>query len=370
VTLRAALASNAIDVSQFSAADGGRGQMSGSGRLSLLRDGVSTFRIDLQGFRLIDNDFAQASASGKISVNRGADGRVKLAGDLNVDRAQISPNSPVASGVVPMDVVEVHQPADFSERFAVPSQRAAPIALDLRLHSPGGIIVKGRGLNLELSIDAHVEGTTAAPLLSGDAHVVRGDYNFAGQRFQIADSGVVHLGSAAQAIRLDLTATREDPTLTAVIRIEGTAAKPTITLTSTPVLPRDEVLSQVRFGASASQLSPLQAAQLASAVSGLASGGGFDVIGGLRNFAHLDRLGISDMPTVGGTLVGGKYVYNTATTVSGGKYIRNNVYLELIGGREGSGAQVEWQMRKHVSLVSRVTSQGDSQVSVRWRKDY
>ena len=161
---------------------------------------------------------------------------------------------------------------------------------------------------------------------------------FAGQRFQIADSGVVHLGSTPQAIRLDLAATREDPTLTAVIRIAGTAAKPTITLTSTPVLPRDEVLSQVLFGASASQLSPLQAAQLASAVSGLASGGGFDVIGGLRNFAHLDRLGISDTPTVGGTLVGGKYVYNTATTVSGGKYISNKVYLELIGGRERVGS--------------------------------
>ena len=370
VTLRASLANNAVDVSQFSAGDGGRGQMSGSGRVSLLRDGVSTFRLDLQAFRLIDNDYAQANASGQISVNRGTDGRVKLAGELTIDRAQISPNSPVASGVVPMDVVEINKPADFDERFAAPPRRAAPIGLDLRLHSPGGIIVKGRGLNLELSINAHVEGTTAAPVLSGDAHVVRGDYNFAGQRFQIADSGVVHLGSTAQAIRLDLTATRDNPTLTAVIRIEGTAAKPTITLTSTPVLPRDEVLSQVLFGASASQLSPLQAAQLASAVSGLASGGGFDVIGGLRNLAHLDRLGISDTPTVGGTLVGGKYVYNTATTVSGGKYISNNVYLELIGGREGSGAQVEWQVRKHVSLVSRVTSQGDSQVSVRWRKDY
>ena len=370
VTLRASLSNNAVDVVQFSAADGGRGQMSGSGRLSLLRDGVSTFRIALQTFRLIDNDYAQASASGPISVNRGGDGRVKLAGDLTIDRAQISPNSPVASGVVPMDVVEVNKPADFDERFAGPPRGAPPVTLDLRLRAPGGIIVKGRGLNLELSLDAHVLGTTAAPVLSGEAHVVRGDYNFAGQRFQIADSGVVHLGSSAQTIRLDLTATREDPTLTAVIRIAGTAAQPTITLTSTPVLPRDEVLSQVLFGASASQLSPLQAAQLASAVSGLASGGGFDVIGGLRNFAHLDRLAISDTTTTGGALVGGKYVYNTATTVSGGKYISNNVYLELIGGREGSGAQVEWQVRKHVSVVSRLTSQGDSQVSVRWRKDY
>ena len=107
-------------LASFSAADGGRGTMSGSGRLSLLRDGVSTFSIDLRSFRLIDNDLAQASASGRISVNRGADGRVKLAGDLAIDRAQISPISPVASGVVPMDVMEIHQPADFADRFRGP----------------------------------------------------------------------------------------------------------------------------------------------------------------------------------------------------------------------------------------------------------
>ena len=39
------------------------------------------------------------------------------------------------------------------------------------------------------------------------------------------------------AIRLNLTATRDNPTLTAVIRITGTAAKPVVTLTSTPALP-------------------------------------------------------------------------------------------------------------------------------------
>ena len=112
------------------------------------------------------------------------------------------------------------------------------------------------------------------------------------------------------------------------------------------------------FGASASQLSALQAAQLASAVSGLAGGGGFDVMGGLRNFAHLDRLAI------GGTAA-------TGTTVSGGKYLSDKVYLELTGGgREGPGAQVEWRVKKHLSLVSRLTSQGDSQLSIRWRKDY
>jgi translocation and assembly module TamB len=357
-TLHATLADNAVDISQFSGSDGAKGTLSGSGRLNLFREGASSFLLDLTHFRLLDNDVAQAVASGKVSVARASDGKVKLSGTLVVDHAQIAPNPPVATGVIPMDVVEIHKPFNVDERFAPPGPRAAPVALDVAFKAPGGIFVKGRGLDVELSLDAHVGGTTAQPILSGAARVVRGDYNFAGQRFQIDDRGVVHLGSTAEAIRLDLTATREDPTLTAVIRIQGTAAKPTITLTSTPVLPQDEVLSQVLFGASASQLSAFQAAQLASAVAGLAGGGGFDVIGGLRNFAHLDRL------SIGGTAT-------TGTTVSGGKYLTDKVYLEVIGGgREGGGAQVEWRARKHLSVVSRLTSEGDSQLSVRWRKDY
>ena len=218
--------------------------------------------------------------------------------------------------------------------------------------------MKGRGLNLDLAIDAHVGGTTETPILTGNARVVRGDYDFAGQRFTLDDRSVIRLGTTAETIRLDLTATRDDPTLTAVIKIAGTAAKPTITLSSTPVLPQDEILSQVLFGASAAQLNGFQAAQLASALAGLSGGGGFDVIGGLRTFAHLDRLAIGGTSTTG-------------TTVSGGKYIGNRLYLELTGGtREGEGAQLEWRVKKHVSLVSKLGSQGDSQVSVRWRKDY
>src|SRR5690606_2009201 len=125
------------------------------------------------------------------------------------------------------------------------------------------IFLRGRGLDLEMALNAHVGGTTAQPLLTGTARVVRGDYDFAGKRFEFDDRGAVQLSTNPAAIRLDLTATREDPSLTAVVRIRGTAAKPEITLTSSPVLPNDEVLSQVLFGRSASQLSPLEAAQLA-----------------------------------------------------------------------------------------------------------
>jgi len=365
VAIKADFARSAVDVTQASGVDGHGGSLSGAGRISLERQGVSSFRLDLHDFRLIDNEQASASATGQATISRDANGKGKLSGALTIDRADIAPTLPNGSSVVSMDVIEQNRPAELIAAEAAASPRVAAgdgggWALDVRLKAPARVYLRGRGLNVELSLDAHVGGTTSSPDLSGTARVVRGDYDFAGKRFEFDSTSIVHLSTRPRDIRLDLSATRDDPTLTAVVKITGTAAKPEIAFTSTPSLPSDEVLSQVLFGASASQLSPLEAAQLASAVSALASGGGLDVIGNLRAFAGLDRLAVG-----GGDQTAG------GVTVSGGKYITDKVYLELTGGgREGPTAQVEWRVRRQLSILSRLGGQAGARLAVRWRRDY
>lgn len=359
LTLASTFEGEAINVASVTAIDGRGGQLSGQGRISLERNGVSSFRLDLQRFQLIENDMATATATGAATINRDAQGRVQLTGTLTIDRADVAADPPTPSGVVTMDVVEINKPTSLERGLQVEPARGPAVALDVTLKAPRRVFVKGRGLDVEMSLDAHVGGTTRRPELSGVARLVRGEYDFAGKRFEFDDGGAVYLGSSAEKIRLDLTATRADPTLTAVIRVRGTAAEPEITLTSSPVLPSDEVLSQVLFGASASQLSPVEAAQLASALAALAGGGGFDVIGGLRGLTGLDRLTFG-----GGGEAGG-------LTVAGGKYLTDDVYLEIIGGgREGPAAQVEWRVRRNLAIVSRIAGQGDTRLSVRWRRDY
>ncbi len=362
VGLTASFADNAIDIRQVSATDPKGGKASGSGRISLLREGTSSFRLDLTKFQVIDNDIAQATASGQVTVNRTAAGNPRVEGSLRIDRAEIAAEPLSPSGVTPMDVIEINKPVTPAARRADAAQaakeRGATIELAVDLRAPRGLFVRGRGLDVEMSLDANVSGTTARPVLSGTARVVRGEYDFAGKRFEFDERGSVTLSTDPSKIRLNLTATREDPSITAVIKVEGTAAKPEITLTSSPQLPQDEVLSRVLFGSSAAQLSPYEAAQLASALAALAGGGGFDVIGNVRELAGLDRL------TIGGTEL-------TGVTVAGGKYLTNDVYFELIGGgREGGAVQVEWRVRKNLSLVSRIAGSGESKLSVRWRRDY
>jgi translocation and assembly module TamB len=358
VALSAELSQSGVDLRTASAGDGAGGTISGSGRFDLRKGAASSLTLDMTDFRLIDNQLGDASASGRTTLSRDADGRLKLAGALTLDRADLTAAAPTPSGVVALDVIERNRPPDLigANRRAAPAGRA--MILDVTLKAPRRIFVRGRGLDVELSLDAHLTGTTAQPLLGGTARVVRGDYDFAGKRFEFDDRGVVFLAAKPELIRLDLTAVREDPTLTATVIIKGTAARPEITLSSSPSLPSDEVLSQVLFGASAAQLSPLEAAQLASALAALSGGGGFDVIGNLRSLTRLDRIAFA------GDAAGGM-------TVAGGKYLTDDVYLEIIGGgREGPAAQVEWRVRRNLSVVSRLSAQNDGRLSVRWRRDF
>lgn len=371
VALGAALNTDSILLDRFQGVDTGKGQVTGQGQMSFSRGGGGNLTLNLNAFRLIDNDTAQADATGQVTLTRSADGKAKIGGTLQIVKGEVNAAARTGPNIVTMDVIEKNRPFRIDEQIDSPpvtgSQAQGAVALDVALKAPRGVLIKGRGLDLDMSIDARVTGTTLKPVLDGDAHVVRGDYDFAGKRFEFDNRGVVHLSNDPGSIRLDLTATRNDSALTAVIRIQGTAAKPQITLTSTPQLPNDEVLSQVLFGSSAAQLSPLEAAQLASALSALASGGGFDVIGGLRSFARIDRLAVS-----GGGAAG--------VSAAVGKYLTDNVYLEVGGNRAGATAQLEYRVTHNLSLVSKVNDQivtqtgaiiqGGDELSVRWRHDF
>ena len=354
---------DAVRIGRLEGSDGRKGTLTGSGDIGLAKGGGSTFALKLNHFRVIDTDTVTATMSGDATVTRDARGLAKLAGALEVDRADISPNTPAPTGVVGMDVVEINKPGepdvqpDAASKPALKAAVAPPIALDVAVRASRGIFVKGKGLNVELSLDAHVGGSASAPVLGGEARVVLGAYDFAGKRFDFDSSSVVHLAADPADIRLNLTAKRQDTTLIAEVHVTGTAARPEIKLSSTPVLPQDEVLSQVLFGSSAAQLTGAQAAELASTLASLSGGGGFDVLGRLRQFAGLDRLAF-------GQGVSG-------TGVSGGKYVSDSVYIELTGGgREGPSAAVEWRVRRNFSVISRVGTQGDTQLSIQYNRTF
>ena len=112
-------------------------------------------------------------------------------------------------------------------------------------------------------------GTSAAPIVTGDARVVRGTYSFASRRFELTRGIVSFEGGPLANPVIDIAASTTAEGVTATINIGGTGQQPRIAFTSTPTLPQDEVLSRLLFGSSVTNLSATEAIQLASALNGL-----------------------------------------------------------------------------------------------------
>ncbi len=184
-----------------------------------------------------------------------------------------------------------------------------------------------------------------------------GSLDLAGRRFNF-DTGTITLDGPIRLARIDIAAERVTDDITATVRVSGTPVEPKFTLESTPALPQDEVLARVLFGRSIAELSGFEAAQLAAGLAQLAGGqAGFDPIGLVRQATGLDRISFGAEDGV--------------TTVSAGKYIADDVYLQVgTGGSGGVGAEVEWEPLNGLSIISSAEGNGDTKISVRWKKDY
>lgn len=354
---RAEFANGRVAVTQLEGRDEEDGTLSGSGQARSVEGGWrGEISANFQNFQVANRRDAQVDASGEISINIDPESPT-IEGDININRGEFRPPNTGPPGVTTIEVVEINKPGQENpEEETVSGRGRTPFALDISLDAPRRLFVRTNTVNVEMALDARIGGTSASPKIFGTASVIRGDADFAGERFTFNEGEIRFEGDPLQS-ELDLTATHDAAELTAFINVTGTPQEPRISLTSQPPLPEDEILARVLFGRSVSQLSGLEAAQMAAALSSLAGGGGFDALGQIRSGLGLDRLSIASG--------------SSGTVVTGGQYLTDDVYLELSsGGIEGPAAQIEWQALKNFAVISQFGSAKNTSVSVRWRKDY
>ncbi|MDQ3139812.1 MAG: translocation/assembly module TamB, partial [Pseudomonadota bacterium] len=220
----------------------------------------------------------------------------------------------------------------------------------------------GLGISSEWSADLAIGGTVTESRITGEADLIRGNYDFAGRRFRLERGVIRFQGESPPNPLLDIVAEGGVQGLNATIRVTGRGQKPEISFASTPALPEDELLSRLLFGTSITNLSAPEALQLASAVAALNdSGGGLDPINAFRSAVGLDRLRIlpADIATGQGT------------SIAAGKYIGRRVYVEVVtDGRGYSATQIEYQITRWLALLGSISTIGRESVNVRVSKDY
>jgi autotransporter translocation and assembly factor TamB len=236
------------------------------------------------------------------------------------------------------------------------------IELDLNVNSTGRVFLRGRGLDSEWSGDLKVSGTVTEPSINGELSVVRGYLDFLSKRFQIKSGKVKFAGQSPPSPWLDFEAESSREEITVHLQVSGPPESLEMTLSSTPTLPEDEILARLLFGRSMSQITPIQALQLADAlgVLGGVTGGG-QVMGRMRSMLGVDQLEIE----VGESL-------SEDTSIRAGKYLKDNVYLEYRSGtgKDAGKAAITWDVNPYLAVESEVGVDSEGGVEVRWKWDY
>ncbi len=367
-TIRLQNANAEIDLSSTLAPQSGNVLL--SGRIGLAPPFAADLNALLDRLIIRDPTLYEAVVDGSLQL-RGPLNRSRLSGDIRVPQAELRvPSSPIgAVGALPQ---VRHQGADAGIRqtleragFTLDGTEAMSdsgprtgggVTIDLSIDAPQRLFVRGRGLDAELGGRLTLTGNGNQVIPQGQFNLIRGRLDILQQRFTLTEGAARVEGNFLPVLRL-VASTTTRTGLEVNIIVEGPADAPDIRLTSVPNLPQDEILAQLIFGRDFSEITPLQAVQLASAASTLAgrSGGLLDQIRSGIGLDDLDVITSSD----------------GAAAVRLGQYLGENLYTGVEIGSDGRSAiTLNLDIAPGVTARGSTANDGKSSLGIFFEKDY
>ena len=346
-----------ILIREFSAQDGNAGHLNlvGEVNLDVLDNPEFYFRLDLQRAHLVQRPEADATLSGFIET-KGALQELNLIGQVTVDQAEIAIPGNSGPSIPELAVTEMNVPGEESGKTG---ETTSKIALDIAINMPGRLFVRGRGLDSEWSGKLSIKGTVAKPSVLGNISVRRGRFDFLDQRFELRKGLIQFSGAIPPEPYIDLEAAAELTDMTAIVGVRGLATRPDLELSAEPALPQDEILSRILFKRDLNTITPIQVAQLASAVNQLRGSKGIDPMASLRKFTSLDTLDVG-MDESGDV------------SLTAGKYLDDKTFIQFKPsiGATSSKLRIERELSRRLSAEAELEDDGGSSMGLSWKRDY
>lgn len=353
---------------QFNAAASTGGRISVAGGVGLARPMPTDLAVQLDNLGVRDPALYRSLVSGPLTLTGDLVNELLISGELVLRETRIKVPSTGLEGfsIVPeiahvgasSPVLETQRKAGLGvfSTGAETSQSTggAQIRLDVGVSAPNRIFVRGRGLDAELGGALRVTGTSDALVSAGRFELIRGRLDLLTKRFDLDEGSIQLSGDLDPFIRF--VATTQTETGTASVIVSGRASAPEVTFSSNPASAPDEVLAQIFFGRSATQLSAFQALELANAVRRLQGKGGEGVVAKLRRSFDLDDLDI-------------RVDEDGTAAVRAGKYISENVYTDIEVGQT-TEVTINVDITSNLTARGTLGSDGNTSLGVFFEKDY
>ena len=317
--------------------------------------------------RYADGSTVNTTFSGNLAIKGPLLGNGVVSGNIDLGRTEIQlPDRLGGSGNV-LAVRHINTSPDFTPPIPETnpgnaSAAAAPASgglnLDVSLTGNSGIYVRGFGIDSEFGGSLKLGGSTRSPQAVGAFQLQRGYMDAIGKRFTFTQGTLTFFGSLVPVV--DFSATTQTTDAVVTLGVTGPATDPKITLTSSPSMPEEQILSRLLFNQGVGTLSAAQALQLVDAVGQLtgATGSG-GIISRIRSATGLDNLDIRQ-----GT--------NGGTTVGIGKRLNDNIRLGVQAGTSaGSGrVTIDLNITKHLKAEGSAGQDGSGQVGLTYERQY
>ncbi len=350
-------------------AKAGDGTVKAQGSVSLAADRgfPMDVAIELNNARLANSDKLGATATGSLRLTKSAGETALLTGELRLPDTRYKLVRETVAEVPKLTGVRFKPRgpkvgATGDEQVEHLANLFDRVRLDIKLSSPGKLFVSGMGLESEWRANLAFKGTNAQPRLSGSLALVRGTLGFAGHSFKLQEGRIEFTGGIEYDPQIVLAAQEDVDGLSVTLNVSGKATNPQISFTSVPSLPQDEIMARILFGRSVGNLSAIQALQLAASLNSLrGSGSGLNPLDKLRSATGIDRLRV----------LGADDTTGRGTAIAAGKYITDNIYIEVITDARGyTATQLEISLSQALSILSHAGGSGTSDVSIQYEKNY
>jgi translocation and assembly module TamB len=266
-----------------------RGKLTVAGDFSW-PEGVMTGAMRLQGDQLLvaDTPDFRILASPDIVLRSGVDG-YEVKGEVKIPSARISPRE-LSSTVNTSPDERIVGLEDVDETGPSTTDR---IVSSVRVVLGDAVRVDSYGLKARLEGGITVSTAPAdVPRGNGVIRIVDGQYKAFGQDVRISRGTLSYDNTPLAEPLLEITAERtiKDDNVVVGVNVRGTLDQPYITLTSTPAMSNNEVLSYLLSGRSLDTLQSGEAANVNLAADNLAISGGGLLLGNLGSRLGLDEI--------------------------------------------------------------------------------
>lgn len=354
-----------IILEHFTAYDEAKGIINGKGKISLDHEQKFPFEmhLELNQATLLNIEFVKTTASGNVKLVGNKMGGL-LSGTLTSNKTQMTIPDQIPALTQSVEVIYINQPKNEPLPNSFQKKKATwPLKLNLELQFPSKATLKAKDLNSEWNGNLFLKGTTDDPLLEGQLNVVKGDYLLNGKKFILKEGSATFAGDPMTESSLYVVGALDLGKIVAELILKGPIKNLTISLTSNPPLPQQEILSWILFGKGLSEISPYQGDQLTASLADLSQDSNEpDLLTKFRNRTGIDRIDINRS----GEGDSGDVSFEV------GKYITQGTYVSVSKnmGSETNEVNIETSIFRNFKLQAGVSDDANGHFDIIWKYDY